>query len=262
VSRIGDRAADAPTGPAEAAARNLAAWHDASVRALGLRTRWTSSAWACLEPAPFIYHAAVTFGPSPAEDDLGALAAVEAGWEGRTFTVRDGVAAVDLSARGYRPDPPSPWFVRPPGPPPSRPGPPGLRIERVGDTRGLRAFEVAAIDGFGSGELHGLGPFGVHAPGILDDPAMLAFAGWVGDRVVGVSMGYVAHGVVGVYGVATLPEHRRRGYGTALTWAAVLAEPSLPATLDATPEAAALYRRMGFRDGPRHRLWWHGPVPD
>lgn len=248
-------------GLAEAAARNLAGWHDASLRALGVRTRWTTSAWACLDPAPFIYHAAVTFGPSLADDDRAALAQVEAGWGERTLTVRDGAAALDLSPLGYRPDPPAAWFVRPPGPRPSRPDPPELRIERVADRAALRAFEVASIEGFGSRELHALGPFGVHAPGILDDPAMHAFAGWVEGRVVSVSMAYVGHGAVGVYGVATLPEHRRRGYGEALTWAAALAEPSLPATLDPSPEAAALYRRMGFEAGPRHRLWWHGPDP-
>ena len=62
---------------------------------------------------------------------------------------------------------------------------------------------VLRVGQLGSGELHGLGPFGVHAPGILDDPAMRAFAGRVGDRVVSVSMAYVGHGVVGVYGVAS-----------------------------------------------------------
>lgn len=82
------------------------------------------------------------------------------------------------------------------------------------------------------------------APGSL-----VRFAGRVDGKIVGVSELLIAHGVAGIYLVATLEAQRRRGVGAALTHAAIaLARQrgfSL-ATLQATPVGQLLYRRMGF----------------
>ena len=54
----------------------------------------------------------------------------------------------------------------------------------------------------------------------------------------------------GIYNVATPPEHRRHGYGEALTWAAVAEGGHLGcdhSTLQASPMGAPIYRRMGYR---------------
>lgn len=56
--------------------------------------------------------------------------------------------------------------------------------------------------------------------------------------------------------MATLPGMRRRGAGTAATWAATLAEPDLPAVLISSDDGVGIYRRMGYLTLARATLWW------
>ena len=60
-----------------------------------------------------------------------------------------------------------------------------------------------------------------------------------------------AAGVIGVYNVATLPAHQRRGYGEAVMRHAVIQAlhqaPDRPVILQSTPAGLKLYERMGFR---------------
>ena len=65
--------------------------------------------------------------------------------------------------------------------------------------------------------------------------------------------------VIGVYNVATLPDHRRRGYGEAVMRHA-LAEaererPSRPVVLQSTDDGLRLYERMGFRTVARFSVY-------
>ena len=68
-------------------------------------------------------------------------------------------------------------------------------------------------------------------------------------------MAYVSSGVVGVYGVATLPEYRRRGCAESMTWAAIQSGLGLPAVLQPTPMAESMYQRMGFAEVGRLQMW-------
>ncbi len=77
-----------------------------------------------------------------------------------------------------------------------------------------------------------------------------------------------------IMGVATVPAFRRRGLGTALTWAAVregAARGCTRATLAAQGASFDLYRKMGFVHVCNHRAyapagrvaysrWFHGAV--
>ena len=74
-------------------------------------------------------------------------------------------------------------------------------------------------------------------------------------EVAGGSMAYVAAGVVGVYSVSTRPEFRRKGYGEALTRAALGSAPSLPAVLQPSEMGRAMYERMGFREVGKVTNW-------
>lgn len=80
------------------------------------------------------------------------------------------------------------------------------------------------------------------------------YQGWVGYRdgqPVSTAATLATAGVIGLYSVATLPEHRRRGYGEAVARHALAAgRPDGGAdrfVLQSTPAGHALYERMGYR---------------
>ena len=85
---------------------------------------------------------------------------------------------------------------------------------------------------------------------LLADRRVQAFVGTLAGRPVGYALAIASELAGGVYNVATLPEARRRGVGTALTWAAVGAGRQAAfdcVVLQSTPMARALYEAMGFR---------------
>lgn len=67
----------------------------------------------------------------------------------------------------------------------------------------------------------------------------------------GVGLSHIGGGVVGLYGVGTLPAARRRGVGSALTLVPMLGAREAgvrAAILHATPDGEQLYLRLGFRE--------------
>jgi ribosomal protein S18 acetylase RimI-like enzyme len=73
--------------------------------------------------------------------------------------------------------------------------------------------------------------------------------GFLGDRLVAGSIVVTTPPVAGIYAVHCEPEYRRRGFGSAVTWAAVKAgmeDGSRRFFMGATEMAFAMYKRMGF----------------
>jgi len=98
------------------------------------------------------------------------------------------------------------------------------------------------------------------SPGSLLTLACLGedFRVWVGrveGRPVTTATAYVADGFVGIYAVATTADARGHGYGEAVTWAATLCRPDLPATLQASPMGLPIYERMGYRTVAEFTVW-------
>src|SRR5512132_3681804 len=69
------------------------------------------------------------------------------------------------------------------------------------------------------------------------------------------AMGYRLDDVVGVFGVTTVASARRRGYGTAVTRAAMLTDTGLPAVLAPSEEAANMYLQLGFEPVGALSIW-------
>ncbi|HYA58371.1 MAG TPA: GNAT family N-acetyltransferase [Thermoplasmata archaeon] len=138
------------------------------------------------------------------------------------------------------------------------PSPPSLRVEAVLDDRRridwLRA--IARSFGIPMFVLRHLFPV---VPSLEDEPPIGGFVGYdTTGTPVASSAFVVLRGVVNVYMVGTVPKARRKGFGAALTWAALARGRSAGAdvgALNATEMGRPVYDRMGFRVFEPYPQW-------
>ncbi len=126
------------------------------------------------------------------------------------------------------------------------PAPSELRIVRVRAGKALRDYHGVIALGYGMPVEIARALIG---PQLLLDPETESFIGYVGDVPVATSTLIFGGQVAGVHNVATHPEHRKRGYGEALTWRAVQRGAELGcdmAALQASDMGRPIYERMGF----------------
>src|ERR671910_540381 len=77
-------------------------------------------------------------------------------------------------------------------------------------------------------------------------------------RPVGQAYIHTVNGATSAWGVATVPEHRGRGIGTAITAFAIRDAPNADlAWLMSTREGRSMYERMGFRHASDWDVWAH-----
>jgi GNAT superfamily N-acetyltransferase len=228
--------------PVALCAETTADWHAAWLNALGLRSERREFVWRALDPAPVIYLAAITL----AADAAAPRVAETSG------TVCDSWSVLDLAPFAFVERMREPWFLRPPGPLPPDDPPPDLEVVMVSTPEEVAEFELVSVRGFGK-EDDTIERFSVHPPSILEDARMTMLTGRREGRPVAAAMGYRTDAAIGVYGVTTVASARGRGYASALTRA--LIDPTLPAVLSPSPEAEALYRRIGFEHVGELRQW-------
>ena len=163
----------------------------------------------------------------------------------------------DLTPFGYELGGYPPVMVRKPGDDNSSKSQ-DLRIEMVTDRAGLELFERVFIDGYGLAVDQPYQPGKLFREGALAGPLQF-WIGFRGDNAVSVAAGCTAHGVRGIYAVATLPEERGHGYGAAVTGAAMQGT-NLPVVLQSSELGYPVYRRLGFQELGKYALWV-GPRP-
>jgi GNAT superfamily N-acetyltransferase len=220
-------------------------WHASWLTALGLRSAADAEAWLALDSPPHIYFSAITLrADTPAEAVSGAGAAVCDSWQ-----------SIDLEPYGFRDWRREPWFLRGPSEPTGVDPPPELQIMRVATAQGVEELEAVSVRGFENDENATIEPGVFHPPTILEDPRMVLWLGRVDGKPIGAAMSYRTDDAVGIFGVTTIPSMRRRGYGTALTRAAMLADSGLPSILAPSPEGEQVYRRLGFEHVGELRIW-------
>lgn len=131
---------------------------------------------------------------------------------------------------------------------------PGLRIGRVEDEAGL--VEAARISAaVSSAPLEWMSA--LFAPELLELPGFAVHLGWVDGEAVTVAMGYRTHADVGIFNVGTPSQHRRRGYGSAITAHAARAgfdEGADLAWLQTSELGEPVYRSLGFGHVEIHYL--------
>ncbi len=130
--------------------------------------------------------------------------------------------------------------------------PDGFEVEVVADDAGIETFADVAARGFGM-------PLEVVRRLVtgetIADPDTIAVIGSVTGVPVSVALASISGTTIGIYNVATPAEHRRRGYGEAITWAAIDAGAQRGgdhAALQASELGAPVYRSMGFVDVGRY----------
>jgi GNAT superfamily N-acetyltransferase len=141
---------------------------------------------------------------------------------------------------------------------PSPPGGVGIEIECVADGERLGQALAVAEAGFET-------PAGTLAPlyteRLAATPGMVFYLGSVDGEPVSTALGCRCNDTVGIFNVATLPDHRGRGCGTALSARATgdgFAGGARLALLQSSAEGASVYRRVGFDSIETYNLFTRG----
>lgn len=123
----------------------------------------------------------------------------------------------------------------------------GLRITVARDPQAIADHAEVCAKGFG---------MPLELAQALASPALLAvrdaevYVGYMDAKPVTSSALFFNNGVAGVYNVATIDAHRRKGLGEAMTWHAVRRGRELGclfSSLQASDMGKPVYERMGFR---------------
>lgn len=171
----------------------------------------------------------------------------------RPHSIVDYVGLPDLAGAGYEQTPPMPVMVRPAGAAPYADT--GLDVGRVRDAAGLAAFERVVVEGMGIATYAGAPPHAMWGVPILDRPSMRLYLGRLDGRAVACAAAVVLDECVGIFAVATMPDVRRRGYGAAVTSAALDEAAELTAVLTASPLGFGVYSALGFETVGERRAW-------
>lgn len=135
---------------------------------------------------------------------------------------------------------------------PEQPMPPHLRITRVQTDEELRLWIQVNAAPYDFLEYINEAFFvGYSGQGYGETVPLRHYIGWLDDKPVACSTMLLAGGVAGIYSVATLPEARHKGIGTAITYAPLVGarnEGYHVGILSASTDGYNLYRRMGFQD--------------
>lgn len=239
-----------------AMARNVAEWHDASVRAHGIQTHWTDTLWWREPGGSPIYVGAIVL--SPETDNLQAtLRPVQDAYGAESPPVYDAwdmYKADDFSGEVLFAHP---WYVRLPAPFTAPKPPTGISVDRVTTTDELEAFERATIEGFADSvdALQDYRRFGQHAAATLKNPDMIYLLARLHGSVVASTIAHITDDMLGIYGLSTLFEHRRRGYARTLINASVALRPDLPASVHPDPPSVPIYTEIGFRHAGDIAVW-------
>ena len=131
-----------------------------------------------------------------------------------------------------------------------QPVPAGLTIERVEDTKSLTKWDYASIHGFGMPEI-GINTWFDLFAGLGFELPVRNYVGILNGEPVAASQLFLDAGVAGIYMVATIPEARGKGIGTAMTVRPLLEARAMGyriGVLQSSLMAVDVYRRLGFRE--------------
>jgi GNAT superfamily N-acetyltransferase len=128
-----------------------------------------------------------------------------------------------------------------------------LMIRRVTDGKGLEVFTRTLIEGYPMPAEAGTAAF---HPSLLGNTVELLVGYVDGEPVAtGGAAAIKAAKIAEIDWIAVRPEHRGKGYGAAMTWAAATLKPERAAVLIATDDGRPVYERLGFVALLRCTMW-------
>lgn len=140
-------------------------------------------------------------------------------------------------------------------PPPSDP----IEIHAVGDADQLDSYRSVLAAGFGEGPKEADWVASVYsAIGQQKDSGWHHFIGTVADEPAATASLLLGDATAGIYFVCTHPEHRRRGFGAAITHHVLVdavARGATLAVLGSSPMGQGIYERLGFRTVFSYQLY-------
>jgi GNAT superfamily N-acetyltransferase len=237
--------------PVALAARGESVWHRLGLRALGVG--WDEDgtvAWRTARSSPVFLGALSLRAGVPA----GRLAGAVEGLPGEV-AVRDAGGAEDLGPFGFALQAREPWMLRPPGPVPDVPRPPGLAVAPCRAPAEVELFERTSVEAF-TGARSSWRRGTIHPPASLRVPGLTLLLARLDGHPVGTAIAATDGTVLNVGGVAVLESARRQGVGGSLTTACLATAPDLPAVLSSSEDGHPVYRSLGFTDAGSSALWW------
>ncbi|GIH13214.1 GNAT family N-acetyltransferase [Rugosimonospora africana] len=173
--------------------------------------------------------------------------------------VEDPSGTLDLQPYGFEPRFRMTVMLRPPGAvgAPARDEPGLVSVARDTETLGIAERVIAAV--FPPARVEA-DMFGRTMPSrVLDIPGWQVWLGRRSDVPAGAAYTYHDGESLGVYQVATLPEHRYHGVARSVMESILAAHADVPVTLTATDQGRPLYESLGFH-AISEAVWW-APSP-
>lgn len=250
-------ASDLAHWQAVAALNNARYWEWGADRS-GYRTVRTPGFWAADSGSPNPFPNSATLAePLTAWAAAPAIAELQRfydGGAGGPWLLWSAWETPDLTGQGLQFAGQPPLMVRWPWEATSAISPAELTIVEVTDAARLADWLQVIIAGYPAPEMAlPDAPAFLKTP-ILGGPYRL-WVGYVASQAVSCAAAFTDQSATGIYAVATLPAYRGRGYGAALTDAAALVDPALPAWLVASDLGQPVYQRLGFRAIGHFSLW-------
>jgi N-acetylglutamate synthase len=144
--------------------------------------------------------------------------------------------------------------------PDSHPSPPStLKIRQASTQKEVADHLRTGAVGFGAPSNY----FDLWKPAILAGASgpwanAASYVGYVRGKAAATSVRITTRKIAGIYFVSTAPEFRRRGFGEAMTWRAIMdgrAQGCTLACLQASKMGRGIYERMGFRVIEEYSEW-------
>ena len=141
--------------------------------------------------------------------------------------------------------------------------PAGLDVRLVSTAEDLRSWLRVQVAAYGLDPISGAAWLQAHLElGLGRERPLRHYVGFVGGEPVAASTAMLGASCVGIYNVATVPAHRRRGFGRAVTVAGLgdgVGEGYTTAALAASDLGLPVYLALGFREVGRVSVFTPAP---